>query len=743
MGSRTAQQEIGLSTEERFVLFARLVEYLEKQHEVSHHLNSQNGFASALVMLFALFDLQGDQRRLVEAFPKVEKRDLDIVDVLNAMSHIGMVSHRAILDVETPDKRLFPCLLLPQENEEAPLILLQPDDEGRLRIFDCVQRRYETVEIKDLPMGEVYLFEKINLQQKKREMSARKSAGFKWFTIVFERFGSLIKQVLLISVFVNILSLAIPVFMMTVYDRVIGAKSMETLHYLVVGILLAVGIELVLRFTRSKTIAWLGVRMDNIVNNAIFSQLLLMHSSQTESVPLPTQIARLKSFEFIRNFFTGQLFLVMVELPFIFILIGAIWLISGMLFLIPVVTVILYAILLWFFHMKLRVLIRSSANIGSEKKQFSMDSFMRLHTFRYSGIVDEYLNRYKELTSVSSLEVFKLNFMSSTIETVAHVLSMLTGVAVISFGVNRVWDMQMTVGALVATMIILWRVLAPLQTLSAMMVRLEQLRNSISQINRLMDMDVERESYGVTKPLKPTGGSIKLTNIGVRYNKGLDPVFVGLSLNARAGEAIAITGACGGGKTTLLKVVLGLYLPQVGSIQIDGIDIKHMDPIGMRQCLAYFPKHPACFEGTVRDNLLLADPIAGDAALHDALERVGGVYHEEFFKDGLDTHVGYAGSNISTDFAYRISLARVLLKEKTSCICLMDELPDTFFGGSLGEAYERCIKDYKRKKTVFYVTQHDQFLTLADRVIHMEAGARPKVLGPAEVMAQYGKKTSD
>ena len=254
-----------------------------------------------------------------------------------------------------------------------------------------------------------------------------------WFSIIFSRFRPVIHEIVLTSLFINTLALAMPLFIMSIYDKVIGSGSTVTLQNLVIGVGIAVTAESILRIIRLKSVVWLGVRLDNIVSNTIFERLLYMKAAYTEGASISAQISRIKSFESVRKFFTGPLFSV-VELPII--LLTAIWMLTGPMVYIPIIVVFLFTMLLLYYQFKLRVSMRVAARASSHRQQHGMETFIKMHALHHNGMARSWWVKYKEKLSHSSLTSFNSNMISSIIETTAHSISIASGVTVIAFGVH-------------------------------------------------------------------------------------------------------------------------------------------------------------------------------------------------------------------------------------------------------------------------------------------------------------------
>ncbi len=693
-------------------------------------------FANALAMLLCSLQWDGSARNLFDSLPYVRDREIDLLDIVNTMSNLGFTSHNMTININDIDERLVPCLYIPRKLNASPLVILSKKD-NHISAFHSRKKQIVEFKAKKEFRGEAYFFEKNNPEKIEEDNQTKKAAGLTWFSIVFSKFRPIINEIILTSVVINLLSLAMPFFIMSIYNTVIGSGSTDTLIQLVIGVGIAIIAEAILRMIRIRLIVWLGVRLDNIVSNTIFEKLLLMKAAYTESASISSQISRIKTFESVRKFFTGPLFTVIVELPFTLILLAAIWLIAGSLVYIPIVVVVLFTLMLSYYHSKLRVAMRAAARASSNRQQFGMETFIKMDSLHQNGMSRSWWLRYKDKLSHSSVTSFRSNMLSSIIETAAHSISILSGVAVVSFGVESIWNNTLNMGALVATMMLIWRILGPLQTLCSMLPRIEQLRNSIEQINRLVEIEVEHQPTVIKRPIEKLAGEIKISNIGLRYTMDVEPIFVGLDIDVKAGEIVAITGSNGSGKSSLLKLISGLYQPQTGTIRIDGINIRQMDPIELRSYICYLPQIPNFFEGTIKENLLFANPLATDKDIMEALEKATGLNELKNMEKGLETLIYANNTPIPVSYNYVLNLARVMLKN--SNIMLLDELPNASLNEEVGSAYKKLIQDAKGKKTVFFVSQRDDFIKIADKVIVLIPGTRPVIMTSDKFINQYGK----
>ena len=702
--------------------------------ELSRH---EHVFATSLAMLVTSLHWSGNVRHLFESLPYTKGREIDLLDILNTMANLGFSSHNMVMTAKEIDDRLMPCLFIPEKGSiSSPLVLLSKKNNVITAFHSAKREKIEFID-KEL-YGSAYFFEKINPEEIEEDIQTKKSAGLTWFKITFDRFRPIIREIILSSVLINLFALAMPLFIMSIYDRVIGTASTLTLKELSFGVMVAVVAESTLRLFRLRSTVWLGVRLDNIVSNAIFERLLYMKAAYTEGASISAQISRIKTFESVRKFFTGPLFTVVVELPFTVILLAAIWIIAGPLVYIPIVVVLLFILMLTYYKSKIRVGMRAAARASSHRQQFGMETFIKMHALYQNGMSRNWWKQYKEELSKSSHASFNSSMISATIESAAHAISIMSGVAVVSFGVHLVWDNRLTIGALVATLIFIWRILAPLQTLCSMLPRVEQLQNSIEQINKLMNIETERSTMILKRPIEHLDGRIKITNVGLRYSSDVEPLFVGFDLEVAKGEVIALTGINGSGKTSILKLINGLYRSQTGTIRIDGTNIKQLEPIELRNYIAYLPQVPNFFEGTIKENLLLANPLATDSDIQIALEESKVEEQLKLADINLETIIGANNPSLPSDLIYELNLTRVFLK-KNSNILLLDELPNAVLNGPAGEAYKNLIGSAKGSKTVFFISQRNDFIKLADKVVLLRPGNKPLIMKPEEFLNQYGQ----
>jgi ABC-type bacteriocin/lantibiotic exporter with double-glycine peptidase domain len=652
-------------------------------------------------------------RQILEAMP-YNRRRMDEADTLNTMAHLGYFARPVTCRFSDIDRRLLPCLFI--NGDGSPYIILGQDMKGELKFYDPSSLIVTGVPPELGGGSKAWFFQPYDENRSSISKFMRAGSGHTWFRALLGRFSKTFAQVMIAGLMLNLAALGTPLFIMLVYDRVIATGSLDVLPMLALGAVLTIIFEMFLRQIRSHGLSWLAGRLDNIVGNKIFGHLIGLSPSLIEKASVASQIARIKTFESVRDFFSGSVFLSLLELPYVLISVLAIAVIAGPLVLVPLFMAILYVLLFIAIRSKIKTAIRLAAKASSARQQFAIETFEKIGGIRAHGLSQKWQEKFRHLSGREMMAHFHLNFLGMLAETGAQALTVISAVVTVGFGAHLIWAGAMNTGALVATMILVWRVLTPFYSLCTMIPRLEQLRNSISQVNTLIDMDTEAEEAKAASRLPKLKGRISFDHASLRYEEGSDPVFSDLSFDAPPGSFIALTGNNGTGKSSLLKLVKGLYMPTGGSVRIDGFDIRQLDTPDLRRQIAYVPQSADFFHGTIADNLRFAHPLASLDDLEKALKLADAWMDVMSLPEGLETIIGFRGhKNLTSSVSAKLSLARAYLQQ--SGILLIDELPGALLSGKTGDNLKAYLDRIKGKRTVIMTSYRKEFLERADKVI--------------------------
>jgi ATP-binding cassette subfamily C protein/ATP-binding cassette subfamily C protein LapB len=675
---------------------------------------AKSDLAACLLPLLRGLKWMGNPRQITEALPHFADT-LDVTGLRNTMANLGYRSDRIRIRAAEVDARLMPVLFLPDKGPAfVALEVKEMGGQPAMVVYRSGTESYATVKLPSVE-GWAYFFTAIDVEE-----IAHRNRQHGWFRATLGRFRPLIWQMIGTSFLSNALALAMPLFVMAVYDKVIATGSREALAYLLGGVLLAIISDQVLRSLRSRMIAYVGARLDSIVGNAIFERILTLAPAYTERATLGSQVARIKNFDTVREFFTGALATVTLEMPFLIMYLVVIFVLGGSLVVVPALAVIAFALIGMILFARMREQVAFAGRIESRRQEFMVETLGKMRALKYSGAEETWRDRYREMSARSTMAGFRSAQLSSVAGTLAHVSVILTGLATMSYGVTKVIDGDMTVGGLIASMILIWRVLGPLQTGFLAMTQVEQVRSAIRNIDNLMALKPEREPHSTHTSLTRFKGKVSFSRVSLRYSNDADPAVVGVTFEAQPGEVVAVVGPNGAGKSTLLKMILGLYHPQAGNVRIDDIDIRQVDPVDLRQSVGYVPQSASTFHGTVAQNLRLAQPTATDEELVWACDQAGCLKDIENLPEGLNTRIGDgAKERLSASLIQRICLARAYVQRAP--IMLFDEPVNGLdFAGD--RAFMKAVEAMRGHATVFLVTHRPSHLRLADQILLLEDG---------------------
>ncbi|VAV98272.1 Type I secretion system ATPase [hydrothermal vent metagenome] len=686
--------------------------------------NAKSPYASCLIPLLNSLGWRGDVRGLFESLPHFAD-SLDLTEFRNTLARIHYKTVRTPACISHIDDRLFPCLFAGLD--DVPIIILSKEKEG-VRIFDS-RDRTEKILTDDEIHGNAYFISSEYSTQTNKKKHAKPQEN--WVGDLFMRFKSTIKQLFAMTFILNIFALLVPLFIMAIYDQVIPSKSGETLAYLAGGIIFAILCEILLRIIRSGFVAYLGARVENIVTSATFQKLLSLPPSMTESSPIGAQVSRLREFDTIKGLFSGTLVNIVLELPFVVIFLVVIAVLGGTLAFIPIAMMGIFALVAFIMLPSMKRNVAMSGRQKSERHSFLVESMSNLRTIKQTASEQSWLDRFRHLSADAAYSHFRTSQVSLLMQSLAQAIMMGAGVATVGFGVIKILNGDMTVGALIASMALVWRVLSPLQSLFLTLTRLEQTLNSVKQINLLMKIAAEDDPSPSSLAQREFSGHIVLDRVSFRYRPNAEPALLGVSFEVKPGEMLSIIGSNAAGKSTALKLLLAMNRPQAGQVILDGMDIRQINPITLRRAIAYVPQESHFFHGTIAQNLNLAQPMATRDDLMEACTKANVLEDIEALEYGFDTRIGDQSiQSLPSSFKQRLSLARAYLKKAP--ILLLDEPAKTLdYEGDI--AFMKSLNAIKGTTTILMVSHRPSHIKMADKVLVLKDGMIANFGTPADI----------
>jgi ATP-binding cassette subfamily C protein/ATP-binding cassette subfamily C protein LapB len=678
-------------------------------------------FANVLVPLLNAIGWRGDPRHVAEAIPHFAN-DLDIEGFRNVLANLNFGTEAHSVCQGEIDPNLLPCLFIPDHG--AVRVIVSETQNGS-QIFDGKLCEYREDFDNGLKGTAFYIFESPMKAEAER-------LGYRsWMGRIGGRLRIVVVQTLFITLLFNLLSIVTPLFIMSIYDSVIPSGSLSQLFFLGLGVTLAVCFEAGFRALRARSIAYASGRIDHLVGIATFQQVMYLPALQTENAPLGSQISRLKEFEMVRDFFTGPLAEALLDLPFTLLFLFLIAILGGPLAIIPVIVAVFFVCIAATVGPAMRRLNSKSGNVRSAQQRFLVETMANLRSLKLLSAEKPWLERHRRMSAELAEADFRMSLLNQTVQTLSTVMMLSAGVAVISFGAVRVMSLDMSSGALIATMMLGWRALSPLQSGLTALNRADQIRSALTQINRLMRMPIERIP-GDVPPLRSVGGGITFSFVSFRYTPESYPALYGVSFAAEPGEIVAITGTNGSGKSTILKLAAGIHKPQAGAVLIDGVDIRQLDAIDLRQRIGFVPQIPVFFHGTIGQNLRMANPMATDAEIEHAAKTADIQAEIMTLPDKFETRLNDVLLNeLPAGFKRKLALARAYVRKPP--ILLLDE-PGQSLDSSGDAKFIDLISRLRGEATVLMTTHRPSHMRLADRLILLNEGRVVFNGSPAEYL---------
>jgi len=656
-------------------------------------------------VLLTILRWRGGPDDMLAALPHAE-RTPDLTDIRNALARLGFATRPHRLRRGKLDPRRLPALLI---EPGRPAAVLYRDPDGTVLRFDGASGQAKPSAHWHLH-GDLYVLTD----------HAVRPPGRSWMGDVARRFLGELPVLLGVSAMITLLGLAVPIFTMAVFDTVIAGRSPETLRWLVLGAIGALGMEVVFRALRRRALAQLGERLDRLIPTAVFSQLIGLPAALVERAGTAAQVSRLRDFAAIRDFLTGAFALAVLDLPFSLIVLALLFLLGGWVALVPVLAALGFTLLFFVTRGIVHRSMTEASQAAQQREVLALEALEAQRCLKLVGAQARWTERYAEAAAAAALTSARAAAISGNVMTVAQALVTLSGLAALLVGVVAVLGGAMTAGALIAGMMLIWRVLGPLQTGFIMLSRWEQTRASIRQVDGMMQMESERQAPTVARMAPPERGDVVFHRVSLRYLAQSEPVLAGASFSVTHGEVVAITGGEGAGKSTLLRLVAGLYRPQSGVVRVGGHDIRAFDPAVLRRAVAWVPQNPKLFYGTVAQNLRLALPTASEAALREAARCAHVLDAIEALPQGFETRVGdNATARLPRSILLRITLARALLRDAP--VLLLDE-PVAGLDDACADAFAEIIAARRGHATILMSTHRPSHARLADRVLHIADG---------------------
>lgn len=660
-----------------------------------------------------------------------------LIELLRANGFDNNISRRSLSSIPALS---VPVVLFLGEEEAAVITKIEGKGHNRsyhLRQNDGLVKVLSHTELEPLYFGYCWFIKPkiiVDIRSELPEYHLPKA----WFWKVIWRFKAYYSQVILATFLINFLALVSSLYVMNVYDRVIPNKTYETLWVLSIGVILAITFEFIAKMIRSHLTDVAGKKADLIISSALFRRVMAIRLAD-KPASSGSYANNLRDFESVREFMTSASLLVLVDLPFLLLFVFVIWLVGGKLAIVPLILIPLVMTVGFLVQPKIAYYMNSSMRESSQRQGLVVEAIEGLETLKVNNATSWAQQRWDQYTAKTAAVQTKMKDLNNFVINFAVGMQQLNTVFLVLLGTylihSSVESEKITMGALIASVILSGRALSPLSQIAGLATRFQQAKVALSGINNIVDRPTERRPDHQYIRLDRVEGKINFNNVSFSYGKDSVPALSGVNLEIRSGEKVGILGRVGSGKTTLLNLSSGLYEPLEGSVTLDNVDIRQIDPNFLRSQIAQLTQSPRLFLGSLRENMNIArqDNFSTDQELLVALRRFGLDHLIKNHPRGLDMPLGENGMGLSGGQKQLVALARLTLREPR--VVLLDE-PTHSLDQSSENLALNALARWTSDKTLIVVTHRPQVLQIVDRIVVID-NSKVVIDGPRDAVLRH------
>ncbi len=531
---------------------------------------------------------------------------------------------------------------------------------------------------------------------------------------------------------INMLTLALPLSILQVYDRIIPNRSMATLAYLFLGLAVALVLDFILKITRSALLSWRAMRFVRQIENEAIARLLTAPDGTFEREPAAVHVSRYAAIAALGDYHCGQARLVAIDLPFVLIALIVMAIVGGVMVLVPAGLFFLFAALAIGRARKFRAIIDSRTVQDNRKYDFIAEVLEGIHTVKAMAMEPQMQRRFERLQQAVAETTMSSILTGQSNQTSALLYGSVSQLVVVAIGAAQVINDQLTMGALACCTMLSGQILQPLLRAISLWTESETVRHRRAEIRSLLDVPSVRSPPAVRVPVN---GAIRFENVMFSYPSAASPVLDAVDLSIDAGSFVGVKGEDGSGRTTLLKLLHGDIEPVSGRVTVDGISTVDPEFLSIRPSMIYVGAVPVIFRGTIMENLTVFSPERREFARKMA-EVVGLEAAVNLLPDGFETTLGEGASDdLPASMAQQVSIVRALTSRPRALA--LDEV-NAVLDRMSEQALMRALDGLRGRLTVIVVSHRPSLLALCDRVLTVQngrvawstpAGGGPRKLG--------------
>ena len=637
-----------------------------------------------------------------------------------AAERAGLLSHIVSSPLNKLNSILFPVILVLSDNKACVLFSFNKSTDSARVVFP--ELGPEEIEIETEELNKNYtgyaIYVRPVFKFDDRAVYTRKLQKEHWFWSVISEHRYLYRDILIASVLSNMVAFAMPLFVMNVYNRVVPNRAVESLWVMAIGVFIMITADFAIHMARGYLVDLAAVKTNIKLSGEMMEQVLSMRNEE-RSPSVGSFANSIQGFESVRSFISSATVLAYVDLPFSLLFFIVIAIISWQLvipLLIASLFILLHAVLV---QGQMRELSETTNRANSLKNATLIESLVAMETVKSLGAEGQIQTRWEKTVDFLENTNIRLRLLSSSVVNSIQWVQITASIATMIVGVYLIMNNTISMGSLIATYMLSSRAISPVGRVAALLMQYHSASRSLKALDDVMQKETERSADTVFISRPKIEGAIQFQNVTFSYPGQDRPALSNVSFTISAGEKVALIGPIGSGKTTISKLVLGLYKPQEGNILIDGIDIRQIDPSELRRNIGVVPQDVMLFYGNLKDNLIFGNDLVTDRDIILASKLSGVDIFVNSHPKGFDMPIGERGANLSSGQRQAVAIARAILKDPP--LLILDE-PTASMDHPLEEQIKNNIATLSRDKTLLIVTHRSPMLEIAGRIIVMDKG---------------------
>lgn len=672
---------------------------------------------NCLATVLSFYGIRVDIRGIVAEVPKEKLEALRFEHLEHIAEKLQLKLSHKMWDMATVCASDIPVMLVLKDGGGA-VYFPEKTHGGKFYIPGRVKQEKTREEIEQEYGGEAYLLYPPREESGAETVHMQKGHRLDWFWSPIVGYWKSYSEIIVSSFFINMLMITLPLYTMNIYDSVVVNFAESTLFVLTAGIMIAICFDFLFKTVRVYILERVAADVGAKYDFDLMERLLLI-KAQHMKLSVGERANLFRELQGIRDFYAGRLAPTLVDLPFFFLFISVIFMISAPLASIPIIGAVLIIIINLGAQMQINRSTEEYFSSMQSKSTVLIETLAGMQAVKMFNAVGGRLFQWNIAAARSTHAARKNHFLTATISNLSMLITHLCHITVVFSGVYEIHANNLTVGGLIACTILSGRAIAPVISVAGTLARLKQSHDVLKTIDKIFQLPYEGQATVHKAPKGPFRGGIELQHVTYQYEGQTKPALHQVSLTIAPGERVGLIGRSGAGKSTIIRLMTGFITPQEGHVLLDGYGLETIPSTELRRTVGYVPQDAFFFSGSIQSNILLGAEETGEEELDRVVKLSGLDLFMQQTGQGLDTEVGENGQRLSGGQKQAISLARAIVRNPR--LVILDE-PTTGMDSALEGRVKTALLEFMQDRTFIMVTHRTGLLSMVNRLVVLDRG---------------------